>query len=518
MARSTNIRRPVADEQSVEMEEEQPGVFRSAHEAGMRSAGGAVTGALRGMSTAMMASAFEKFGKAFTDTGYRGSRHGGGAQGPQAGLDPVSMGPFRQAGQRAGQALEHRWQLMELEEFNDSHIEGWKNNVKSLTNEFTGRNRMLDDGFWENPNGEPEPLDTTSEVGRERLRRYRGELYTKFSSSLSDIMMDLGSEAAKYPNNTMIGATVAQAIKFQSDKLMKAVNPQAAIQSEKGFSDIMVQERESKTNQMNARTAAKAAKEPNSIRQALDDTRIGVQDILPWMTSGPGAELLHSSAGEPFRNSAQERYRQYLIDEEGFMDDGPGGEETQKLDNKMKSSERTILNIAAVDYLKSVDPKAAEAAKIYQPQYFAHEVTGEDKPKGVRKGLRLSKKQTQMNIKGWETEIDKKLTSYMSDPTNPSDIGSALDFILGEWLPKAMVGETEDQIPAGILATRSDATSGYRDDIKFAMEAYLKKNWGRISAIAKETNLELFKRQRNRRASETLRRARGRGPRRGLTG
>ena len=495
--------------------EEKKGIFRRAHEGGMKAAGGHISAASRGLSTALMQSAFEKFGTAFNDTGFRGSR---GQGGPQAGIDQNAMAPWRAAGAKAADSLNMRWLQMEFEEFQDSHVEGWKNNMKTVSQEFKVRNAMLDDGMWEDPTGQMVPLDTTSEVGRERLLRYRGELFTNYYGQMSDITMNLSGEAAKYPNNTLIGKQVAEVIKFQSDKLMNVANPQERIQAEQSYADVMATERNSKAAMLQAKATAKAStlNEPNSIRQGLDDARIGVQGILPWMTSGPGAELLHSPAGEPFRNSAQERYRQYLIDEESFVDDGEGGEGTQKLDNKMKSSERTILNIAAVDYLRSIDPKAAEAAKIYTPQFFAHEVTGQDKPKGIIKAVRLSPKQKKVNIKSWETEVGKKLNEYMADPTNPTDIESALEFILEQWLPQAIVGDTEDNIPSGLLSTQSEATAEYREEIKAAMTKYLNLNWGKISAIAKAENLDLFKRERNLRASKIRGKMGRRSRRRGL--
>lgn len=470
----------------------------------------AATQAGKGFAAGTMASAFESFGKAFTRTG--------DVAGDRA-SEEQRMAPWREQGAKVNNALEVRWQQMEFENFKEETVNQYLDNKKQLVGSFKKFAALLDDKQWIDPTtGEPIHLDDTTEQGRHRLLQYRNRLFTEFSNKNIDLDMGLSNSAYKYPNNPMVQKVIESMMQGTSKQLDTVANPEQSLKGQKAVSDIEVQERNSRANMLQARSQAKASKtkDPTSIRQALKHADIGVEGVLEWMTAGGGAALLHSAAGTPFVDTAFAKYRQHLIDNEGFEDDGPGGEGTQTLDNKMKESGQTINNIAAVEMLRSVDPRAAKAAKAYAPQFFAHELSGEDQPKGVIKGTRLSKQDTKENIKAWEGELDKQLTDYMSDLSNETDIESAIEYLINEWLPKAIVGDTDDKIDSKILATESTSTLKYRNEVKAALEKYIRRHWGKISSIAKEENPELFKRERNIRASQALRRSRGRGPRRGI--
>ncbi|KKK72545.1 hypothetical protein LCGC14_2902790, partial [marine sediment metagenome] len=273
----------MADEQ--ELEEE--GLLKRAGRGAASEVGAALTGSTsRQLSSALMASAFEKFGQAFTDTGFRGRRGGGGQA---AGLDPAAMQPWRAAGAKAADALEHRWRLMELEDFKDAHADGFSQIAQGLNEEHQRGSTMLDDGQWIGADGQMIQLDTTSIQGQARIDRYRSELTTKFYTKLSDATQKLLGEVVKYPGNKMIEQVGMGIIEAQQKVLQQTANPQQNIEGEQGFADISKTRMDAQTNRLNAKTAAasaKALKQPTSLPMALKDER-WADNPIGYLTETP---------------------------------------------------------------------------------------------------------------------------------------------------------------------------------------------------------------------------------------
>ncbi len=132
------VGRPFASEE--EEQEQQPRPSRAG-----QAASSFASNALKGISKALMQNAFEKFGRGFTDTGHRGGTWlgGGSAGGGQPGSDAAAMAPWREAGAKASEALEQRWQLMEYEDFQESHVAGYIKSTRELVDTFKSLNSML---------------------------------------------------------------------------------------------------------------------------------------------------------------------------------------------------------------------------------------------------------------------------------------------------------------------------------------------------------------------------------------
>lgn len=505
----------MADEQEDEQQRSNPNSFKARAKAPIQEA-------MRGLSTSLMQGAFESFGRAFTDTGYRGHRSGSGLQGIAAGTAGGGMDAWREAGARAATGLEKRWHTMELEDLKQTDLARANEQIAELATNYRKYKGMLNDGVWVNEDGTMEKLPKTEE-GQERLRRYHGELQTDVSARTADIMASFSQSAARFPNNPLVAELVATIFTQSSKQMQEIANPEDSIASEKAHSDITVQERNSRAAMINARAQSAAAAKairPVSIAEALRDPLIGVRDILAWteqnMLAGPDGEAYRQQmigiATPDFHDRlAKEQVASGEIKKLSEYDK-VDPENIEWVDNQLAQAGPQLQQGAAALMLKAKDPKAYEAAKSYAPHYY--EILEGDKrpdaPKGV-KDKRITENQRDLNVKAWKQPLADKLDEYMSDPNNNPDIDVAIDYIINDWLPGAITGSTTSSAPSSIQATQSENTAEYRKlVIRFARK-YLETNFDKISGIAKDRNKEKARRARNLRASRLTRRGRRSG-------
>ena len=468
----------------------------------------------RNLSSALMQGAFEKFGQAFTDTGFRGRRGGGGIQ---AGLDPNAMQPWRDAGQKAVGALEQRWMKMEYEDFQKSHVAAFSEGSSGLMEDFRTENALADEGQMVDAQGKVIQLDTTKQEDRARLVRYRSELFTKFYARQTDMVQSLTAEGVKFPHNTMIREQLMNVFETSTNQLMNTAKPQERVDTERAYSDIEVQERQVAAQERTARAQAKAAKQadrPISVKEALADPSIGVQNILPWaedtMMNSPQAgayieqgkavlaDQLHAAHKAEWIAGGGKEKEYDLLDPENIA----------WVDSQLAQSGGAIQRAATVEFVKAKDPKAAEEAKQHSPQYYdlMGDSTAPDAPRGILSDKRITESQRDENVKGWKKPLADKLEAYMSDPNNDPDIEVAIDFIVNEWLPGAITGSTSSTAPSSIKATQSQSTEKYRELVARYARRYLEANFDKISAVAKDQNKEKARRARNLRAGKLRRR------------
>ncbi|KKK94983.1 hypothetical protein LCGC14_2677360, partial [marine sediment metagenome] len=410
----------MADEQ----EEQEQGTFSKVRKA----VGGAVTAATdnpvtRNMSTALMQGAFEKFGQAFNDTGDV-KRDAATREG--------RMAPWRAAGAKAAGALEQRWMKMEYEDFQKSSVAAFSEGSSGLIEEFQLENKLADEGQMVDAQGKVIQLDTTKQEDRARLVRYRSELFTKFYAKQTDMVQSLTAEGVKFPHNTMIREQMMNVFETSTNQLMNTAKPQERVETERAYSDIEVQERNAASAERQSRasaTAAKAAQRPVSVKEALADPSIGVQNILPWaedvMMNSPQAgayieqgkavltSMLHDKHKAEFVTGGGKEKEYDLLDPENIA----------WVDSQLAQSGGAIQRAATVEFVKAKDPKAAEAAKQHSPQYYDM-MSGEtkDTPKGILSDKRITEDQRDDNVKAWKEPLAAKLEAYMADPNNDPDI------------------------------------------------------------------------------------------------
>ena len=438
-----------------------------------------------------------KFGQAFNDTGFRGRRGGGG---PQAGLDPNAMAPWREAGAKAVGALEQRWQKMEYEDFQKSHVDAFTEGASGLMEQFRTENALADEGQMVDAQGKVQQLDITKIEDRARLVRYRSQLFTKFYAKQTDMVQSLAAEGVKFPHNKMIEAQLMNVFEKSTGQLMNTAKPQERVETERQYSDIEVQERNAASAERQSRASAKAAKQadrPISVKEALADPKIGVQNILPWaedaMMNSPQAGAYIEQGKEVLRSELHDAHKAE------WVAGGGKDKEYDKLDednitwveSQLTQSAGAIQRAATVEFVKAKDPKAAEMAKQHSPQYYDL-MSGEmkDAPKGIISDKRISESQRDDNVKAWKEPLAAKLEAYMADPANDPDIEVAINHIVDEWLPGAVTGATSSQAPPSILANQSSGTAKYRELVARFARRYLEQNFYKISKVAGDFNKE----------------------------
>ena len=502
----------MADEQ----ERDEEGLLKRGAKAVGRGVGGALQS--RPLQSALMSTAFEKFGQAFNDTGFRGSR---GQGGQAAGLDPAAMEPWRAAGVKAAEALEHRWQSMELEDFKDAHADGFSQIAQGLNEEHQRGSTMLDDGQWIGADGQMIQLDTTSIQGQARIDRYRSELTTKFYTKLSDATQKLLGEVVKYPGNKMIEQVGMGIIEAQQKVLQQTANPQQNIEGEQGFADISKTRMDAQTNRLNARTAAasaKALKQPTSLPMALKDERwadnpIGYLTETPEgmasLSTGIGGDILAGKTAE-FRAAVVKRDEQIIKDNpkadaeklaelghRGYSEDEALSPEGYAALNSVTDQASGELRMrTATDVLQKQHPAAAAKDKAQHPWLYpqASEAGPVDKPtEGLLKPNsipegRLGKAERKGLVnkihKGIKPDIEKELRRWVGDATNPTDVDAALKH-MEQWLT-----EQYDNQP-----TTEAANIVKHQSIEKAMKD-LRHRWGKISEVLKDANFERWIKQR----------------------
>ena len=470
-------------------------------------AAGRTAGELLGskaLSSALMEGAFEKFGQAFTDTGYRGRR---GEGGPQAGSDPNAMAPWRAAGAKAAAALDERWQKMEYEDLQQTIIKDYTDDTKVLSDRYKMLNALLDDGKWQHPDGKIEELDVATEPDRARLLRYRGQLHTDFFTQLTDLTSTLAGEGVKYPNNDMIQEQLMNVFEAATNNLNVVANPQERIQAERAYSDIAVQERQSRAARDTAKTAAKTAARPISVKEALADPNIGIANILPWAED----TMMNSAQAGAYiaEGKAVLTAELHEMHKTEWVAGGGKEKEYDKLDpeniewveSQLAQSGGAIQRAATVEFVRAKDPKTAERAKQYSPQYYEMmsdvESASEDGV-GVKPGKRITEKQRKANVQGWKEPLAAKLEAYMADAANDPDIEVAINHIVEEWLPQAITGATQSTAPSEILTTQSESTAQYRREVAEFARMYLEQNFHKLSKVAAEQNKEATRKARRR--------------------
>ncbi len=482
----------MADEQ----EQEKQGTFSKARKA----VGAGITAATnnpvtRNLSSALMQGAFEKFGQAFTDTGFRGSR---GQGGPEAGLDPNAMAPWRQAGAKAAGALEQRWHKMEYEDFQQTRVQDFTEEASGLMDDFRAENALADEGQMVDPTGKVIQLDVTKQEDRARLVRYRSQLFTRFYAKQTDLVQSLTAEGIKFPNNPMIQEQLMNVFETSTKQLMNTAKPQERVETERAYSDIEVQERNAASAERQSRASAKAAKQadrPISVKEALADPNVGVANILPWaedvMMNSAQAGVYIEQGKAVLTNKLNTAHKAEWVAAGNKEKDYDilDLENIEWVTSQLAQSGGAIQRAATVEFVRAKDPKAAERAKQYSPQYF--ELMQGNKPsdpKGIISDKRITESQRDDNVKAWKQPLADKLEEYMSDSNNDPDIEVAIDYIVNEWLPGAITGTTTSSAPPSIQATQSSSTQKYRELVSRYARIYLENEFYNISKLAAEHN------------------------------
>ena len=450
---------------------------------------------MKGLSTALMQGAFEKFGQAFTDTGdVRRDQASSGQR----------LAPFRDAGATVAKRLEDRWFRMEYENFQSEEVDPYIQAKKRMMMEYKDLNGDLDQGQWRDGNGEMQQFDINTIDGQRNLLRLRTSLFQKFYQNNADMDMSLANEAYKYPANPIIDERIQAVITAGQKGLQAMVAPKEQLESEAIQHGMSMDMRRAQAAERTATAQEKVAKaiRPISVKEALADPNIGLANIMPWAedammdSNQAGAYIAEGKA--VLTAQLHKAHKAELVASGGKADDYDqlDPENIEWVKSQLAQSGGAIQRAATVEFVRAKDPKAAEAAKRHSPQYF--ELMGEvkDAPKGIIADKRITESQRDDNIKAWKQPLADKLNAYMSDPNNDPDIEVAINHIVDEWLPGAITGSTTSSAPSAIQATQSENTAKYRELVTRFARRYLEGSFWRISKVAAERNKKAAHRSR----------------------
>ncbi len=497
-----SIRRTESHETTQDMHITPP--ERTSHQPGQPGRRNTPSPVLKGLSTALMQSAFEKFGQAFTDTG---NVAGDAASAGQR------MAPFRDAGATVAKRLEDRWFRMEYENFQSEEVEPFIAAKKQMLMDYKDLNSQLDQGLYPGPDGQPQQFDINTVDGQRNLLRLRTSLFQKFYQNNADMDMSLANEAYKYPANPIIDERIQKIITAGQQSLQAMVAPREQLESEAiqhGMSMDMRQAQAAERSAAAQEKVAKQADRPISVKEALADPKIGISNILPWAED---AMMDSAQAGAYIEQGKAVLTAQlHKAHKAEWVASGGKEKEYDELDpeniawveSQLAQSGGAIQRAATVEFVRAKDPKAAEAAKRHSPQYFELMKGGKpDAPKGIIADKRITEDQRDSNVKAWKQPLADKLNAYMSDPNNDPNIEVAIAHIVDEWLPGAITGSTTSTAPSEIQATQSANTAKYRELVARFARRYLENEFYNISKVAADQNkkaaLAAKKRRPNRR-------------------
>ncbi len=426
----------------------------------------------QGLSKALMASAFERFGHAFTDTGDVAK---------DAASEASRMAPWRAQGQKVAGALELRWHTMEYENFQASTIEPYIQAKKDMLENYKQRHADLDSGLWAGPpgpDGQPQiqQLDITNVAHREQIIRLRGQLEKDFYGRNGDMDVELFNLAVKYPTNPLISNRIQSIATATSNHLMTATNPQQTLQAEGAQSEITARMMTAETNKLQAKTAgAKEArtgvKEPTGLRQVRKHPEIGPSGAMEWLVgSAEGEAFLYGNRGGDAIRDATNHYEQALIKQDSTLAKQP-----DKLADKLQQLQGRIRNLAAATILKEQAPDMLAASREATPHFFDFERKGakpdgilaEGDERGYKGEARLSPERKKALFEGWTELWNAELDSWASNPNNPTDPDKALEYMEG-WIKNAITNGA-DGVPNHLTIAINSATKDVRAQLISAL-------------------------------------------------
>lgn len=438
----------------------------------------------QGLSKALMQSAFQKFGEAFTDTG--------NVRRDQQTRDS-RLAPYMQSGNAAAQALQGRWHTMEYDNFQTQFVEPFMDKKRAMLDDYNNRHAMADDGVFEGPDGNPMQLDLSKKEDRLKAVRMRGQLEKKFYQINGDMDLELFNEAGKYSSNPMI---VERAMKIQatvSQQLSTVTNPQGTMAAEDKMSEMAYREGMMGIEAQKAASMAKAnqMKVPaRSLAEAAKHPMIGPGGLIQWLISDPNGISLLDSGGEAFIvEEKQKAFRHLQAADPDLIYGTPDAEEALE---RIKSQ---WIGNAAKRYLKKANPKLYAQEKKAAPHFFAE---AEERERGVIEDKRMDPKVRKQKVDSWGKAAEDHFKAYMADPNNDPSFAAAMDD-LDAWLRAAIYGDTDEPSLVGMTAARGEGTRKYVAEVLKSVPKHIRDWWASPegSALAQELNpqeAELFKR------------------------
>jgi hypothetical protein len=420
-------------------QEEQKTGLAGFHQRGMEAAKGTAVDAGRGISKALMGSAFESFGKAFDGGGYtpRGMRP-----------DTSYLNNWREMGARTQKLMEDRWHMSEFKQFKKSMLDPFQANLQELQDGANTLGQELSQGRWPTIDGTPaREFDMNNEADRMEIMRLRGQLEKDLIMKATDMHIALNNEAAsKYANNPIVDDMISKmmnAVTKQNTSQFSPTQSMAAGAQEAGIRDTNANTRykDALTDKTQAETRSASAKGTNYMSTTEVMRDMDPKAAVQYFTNHVrGKELLEGNSAFPGYLDAQEvklrkqfRANKKWSDADALVDVNAAAENDYIKENGTRLFRRSIGEFVKGEYGEEAYQAAGagiEGILPDEPLPFEHDIT-----------TNPTKKETKKKGKEWNT-----LGTEMADRALRADPDlsreDAIDWLMNEWFPNAMDGRS----------------------------------------------------------------------------
>jgi hypothetical protein len=427
----------------------------------------------RGISSALVGSAYESFGKAFDGGGYtpRGMRP-----------DDSHMANWRNQGAKAQKRLEDRWYKSEFENFRKNHLEAYQKEQQDLVQDMGYLTNELKEGRWQQSDGSILELDYNVPEDRTKGQRLRSQVEAEAAGRFAEAQIRLNTVAAeKYANNPIIDGMIQQMMEHQTTALAGQFNQPGAnaqqgrdLAERKGQAEI--EYKQSLTRQADATTANLGTqgakyKDTNAVFQAMNPG-----DAARYFTHNVDGKALFEEVGGDYIQQMEQITATEFIRSQKW-DSQEAGLNSEAIQSYVASKRPNIYQRAMHEWMKQeYGEEVAAAASDGRP--MMRELPAPDFKFDV--DVNPDKKETKVLTDKWDAlghTVGNQAMAQDRDMT-PEE---AKEYVMEEWLPAAMNGEDIQQGGAynkqfkGLTADEKNAAAApYIQAVRDSLEKALK--------------------------------------------
>ncbi len=408
------------------------------HEKGKDAAIDTAIEGAKGVSSALMGSAFESFGKAMTGGGYtpRGQRP-----------DDSGMANWRNQALKTQKRLEDRWHMAEFRQFRKGRLKKFEEDVKQEQNYLSTITKELREGNLHNADGSITPLDRNNEADRATILRMTSQLEADTVAKVAELQIGLNNDAAeKYANNPIVNDMIEKMMMKQTEMLtaqFRQPNTMAQAKDQMdldtGYADIKY--KESLTRQADVRTSKEGAKYTNTDAAWRDK---GPAAAVRYFTNDVNGRALMENTGGFTRHLGkveQESANAFIKNQGWSVTDAAQKPNQEMTAAYLQQQGPTLRDVAMGLWIKDeYGQDAFDAASASRPALL--EPAAEPFKHAVK--VMPSKADTEEKQKDWNTLGTEVANEQMRRKPGLSK-EDAIDWLMSEWFPEALEGENIQQ-------------------------------------------------------------------------
>ena len=418
----------------------------------------------RGISKALMGSAFESFGKAFEGGGYT-------PRGMKPGPSDAAMSNWRAMGAAVQDKMEMRWHQNDFKQFKKQHLDPFQKNLTQALRDASNTTKMLQEGQIPNGDGSYEQVDMKDEASRMKVMRLRGQVESDLMLTLMDMQIGLNNAAAEnYASNPIVNNMIQTMMTKQSEGLAAQFNPKgtsAQVENEQKFRgrEADIRYKDAYTNSLNAQTEDRRT-EPKPYQNADEVMRdMGPEQAARYFTQDmKGSELLKSTRYPNFLDQAKTRASNNYIRSKKWDAAGIAANKAE-IESYVNENMPEIEQEAYGAWVKDewgqdkFEQTAAARPGILGPEEPAFDYDVKTNP-GKKETKEKTDKMDALGVESGNEYLRRNPDATQKD---------AVNWLMEEWLPNALEGR--DTFSGGALVQTEGLTADVENK---AAEPYLK--------------------------------------------